>query len=439
MSFRTSTLRSRLALAAATVALLFGVAAAPADAGSKNKRWLQENGAIALPGNLGRRLQGANRGQPQAQPRVMRPGNIGRPEHRTSRGQPQARPRIALPGNIGRPEHRASRSRPQAQPRVALPQARLRIMRPGNTGRPEHRASRGRPQAQPRVALPRRNVPRGDRRGHDGRGNPPAQQPGITQWNRRDRYESRGGHNRSYTPPPTRGYGGSGYRRPYGGGHYSGHNHGSHQSYSHVKRYYYYRTSARHYYYYSSPPPYPAPVYYLVPYHVHAAPGYHNHGEQANYCNDGYANGGTYSGGAYTRGASHRNSAALLGGILGAVAGSQVGSGSGKLVAVGVGTVLGVLIGSDARAAMDARDSAYATGSFGHAMDSAPTCTTISWNNQQTGNYGSVTPTNTYEPEPGRYCREFLQQVSIGGKLQDAYGTACRQPDGSWEIVAEQS
>ena len=378
MSFRTSTLRSRLALAAATVALLFGVAAAPADAGSKNKRWLQENGAIALPGNLGRRLQGANRGQPQARPRVVLPGNIGRPEHRTSRGQPQAQPRIALPGNIGRPEHRASR---------------------------------GQPQAQPRVVLPYRNAPRGDR----------------------------GGHNRSYTPPPTRGYGGSGYRRPYGGGHYSGHNHGSHQSYSHVKRYYYYRTSARHYYYYSSPPPYPAPVYYLVPYHVHAAPGYHNHGEQANYCNDGYANGGTYSGGAYTRGASHRNSAALLGGILGAVAGSQVGSGSGKLVAVGVGTVLGVLIGSDAGAAMDARDSAYATGSFGHAMDSAPTCTTISWNNQQTGNYGSVTPTNTYEPEPGRYCREFLQQVSIGGKLQDAYGTACRQPDGSWEIVAEQS
>ena len=64
--------------------------------------------------------------------------------------------------------------------------------------------------------------------------------------------------------------------------------------------------------------------------------------------------------------------------------------------------------------------------------------TTITWNNQQTGNYGSVTPVQTYEPEPGRYCREFQQQVVIGGKQQDAYGTACRQPDGSWEIVAEQ-
>ena len=72
------------------------------------------------------------------------------------------------------------------------------------------------------------------------------------------------------------------------------------------------------------------------------------------------------------------------------------------------------------------------------AMETAPTCTTITWNNQQTGSHGSITPVQTYEPEPGRYCREFQQQVVIGGQLQDAYGTACRQPDGSWEIVAEQ-
>jgi surface antigen len=206
-----------------------------------------------------------------------------------------------------------------------------------------------------------------------------------------------------------------------------------------VYRYYYYRTSPRHYYYYyGAPRPYAYPVYYLVPYHVHTTPGYHNHGEQANYCSDGYRQGGVYTGGAYTRGASHQAGGAILGGLVGAAVGSQVGNGKGKLVAVGVGTVIGALVGSDVGRAMDERDRAYATGSFGHAMETSPTCTTITWNNQQTGNYGSVTPVQTYEPEPGRYCREFQQQVMIGGNLQDAYGTACRQPDGSWEIVAEQ-
>ncbi|UCH74243.1 MAG: hypothetical protein JSU82_18410 [Rhodospirillales bacterium] len=210
-------------------------------------------------------------------------------------------------------------------------------------------------------------------------------------------------------------------------------------TYHHVQRHYYYRTSSRHYYYTDAyPRPYAYPVYYLVPYHVHTAPGYHNHGEQTTYCADGITHGGVYRGGAYARGTSHQTSGAILGSIIGAAAGYQVGNGKGQLVALGVGTVLGALIGSDIGRAMDQQDYAYATGSFGHAMEAAPSCTTITWSNSRTGNFGSVMPTNTYEPEPGRYCREFQQQVVIGGELQDAYGTACRQPDGSWEIVAEQ-
>ena len=34
-----------------------------------------------------------------------------------------------------------------------------------------------------------------------------------------------------------------------------------------------------------------------------------------------------------------------------------------------------------------------------------------------------------------QYCREYTKTVTIGGRQQQAYGTACYQPDGSWEIV----
>lgn len=37
-------------------------------------------------------------------------------------------------------------------------------------------------------------------------------------------------------------------------------------------------------------------------------------------------------------------------------------------------------------------------------------------------------------PEAG-YCREYQQQVLVGGRWEQAYGTACRRPDGSWQIV----
>ena len=32
-------------------------------------------------------------------------------------------------------------------------------------------------------------------------------------------------------------------------------------------------------------------------------------------------------------------------------------------------------------------------------------------------------------------CREYQTQVVIDGRTQNAYGTACRQPDGNWRVV----
>jgi hypothetical protein len=37
----------------------------------------------------------------------------------------------------------------------------------------------------------------------------------------------------------------------------------------------------------------------------------------------------------------------------------------------------------------------------------------------------------------GDYCREYTRTVYIGGRSQEAYGTACQQPNGDWMIVDE--
>jgi surface antigen len=195
------------------------------------------------------------------------------------------------------------------------------------------------------------------------------------------------------------------------------------------------RREVRRYYYYTYAFPPPARViYYPVPYHIHEFGGRHRHYEtETDACAGGFNDGGRY-----VMNRSREPGGMILGGIVGAAIGSQIGGGNGRLAAVGVGTLIGALIGRDVGRSMDAADRAYAAGSFGHAMEYAPACSTITWDNPRSGTSGTVTPTHTYEPEPGRYCREFQQQVMIGGKRQDAYGTACRQPDGSWEIVTEQ-
>ncbi len=65
----------------------------------------------------------------------------------------------------------------------------------------------------------------------------------------------------------------------------------------------------------------------------------------------------------------------------------------------------------------------------------APTNTSTPWRNPDSGNAGQITPIETYQAKSGKYCREYRQTVWVGGKEQQAYGTACRQPDGSWKII----
>ncbi len=124
----------------------------------------------------------------------------------------------------------------------------------------------------------------------------------------------------------------------------------------------------------------------------------------------------------------------LLGAGLGALAGSQIGKGRGKLVAVAVGTLAGAYLGSEVGQSLDRADKLHMARTSATAFERVPTGQTTGWTNPDSGNSGTVTPTRTYQSQ-GRYCREFQQSVTVGGKTEEAYGTACRQPDGSWEIA----
>lgn len=125
----------------------------------------------------------------------------------------------------------------------------------------------------------------------------------------------------------------------------------------------------------------------------------------------------------------------VLGAGTGAVVGAQVGSGEGRLVGVAVGTLLGALIGGEVGRSMDRADRLAAQQAYQEAQV-APIGDTIRWDNPDNGHYGTVTPVRQGTNDAtGEYCREFQQTVTIGGQTQQAYGVACRQPDGSWRIV----
>ena len=122
------------------------------------------------------------------------------------------------------------------------------------------------------------------------------------------------------------------------------------------------------------------------------------------------------------------------GAVGGGLLGSQIGGGSGRLWSTGAGVLLGALIGSEIGSSLDRADQAYANKAMNSAH-TAPVGETVAWNNPETGNRGSYTPVRDGTSTTGRYCREYQQTVIVGGKEQSAYGTACQQPDGSWEVI----
>lgn len=135
-----------------------------------------------------------------------------------------------------------------------------------------------------------------------------------------------------------------------------------------------------------------------------------------------------------TTGGGNQTGGTLLGAGLGALAGSQIGSGRGKLTAIALGTLGGAFLGQSVGRSLDRADR-LAMSQAQDTAASTPIGTPITWQNPDSGHYGVVTPVREgRQAATGAYCREYQQSVTVGGRTQNAFGTACRQPDGSWKI-----
>jgi surface antigen len=95
-----------------------------------------------------------------------------------------------------------------------------------------------------------------------------------------------------------------------------------------------------------------------------------------------------------------------------------------------LGTLIGASIGGSVGRSMDEVDRMK----VGATLETTRTGVTTRWENPDTGHEYAVTPTRTYETAEGP-CREYTMDAQIGGRTEQVYGTACRQPDGSWRIV----
>jgi len=128
---------------------------------------------------------------------------------------------------------------------------------------------------------------------------------------------------------------------------------------------------------------------------------------------------------------SQQDVGVITGGVAGGLLGSTIGKGTGQILAVAAGTIAGAMIGGAIGKHMDENDRMRVNA----ALDNNSVGQPAYWQNQKSGAAYKVVPVKNVSVNGNKYCREYRTMVDIAGKKQQMYGTACRQPDGTWKAV----
>lgn len=127
---------------------------------------------------------------------------------------------------------------------------------------------------------------------------------------------------------------------------------------------------------------------------------------------------------------SHQDVGTVSGAIAGGLLGSTVGHGEGQMLAIAAGTLAGAYFGGAIGRHMDIYDRRHMIIALENNSIGEPAY----WRNARTDTSYEVVPVRNVTRWGNKYCREYRTIADIGGKKQQIYGTACRQPDGSWKV-----
>ena len=128
----------------------------------------------------------------------------------------------------------------------------------------------------------------------------------------------------------------------------------------------------------------------------------------------------------------------LVGGVAGALLGSQFGKGSGRLIGVAVGALGGSYLGGSIGHHFDEKDKELSQQTMSATLEHEPDNKTRGWKNPNNNHAGSFTVTKTETMPGNRVCRDYVHTVTMDGKQENVHGRACRDvrdTRADWRIV----
>ncbi len=127
----------------------------------------------------------------------------------------------------------------------------------------------------------------------------------------------------------------------------------------------------------------------------------------------------------------NQDAGTLFGAATGAIVGGALGN--GNLGSVAAGAVVGGFLGNALGSELDAADRQRAADAQYRALEYGRTGAPVEWRGRR-GRYGDVVAGSPYRVNDYN-CRDFTHTIYIDGRPETARGTACKQPDGTWQVV----
>jgi surface antigen len=125
----------------------------------------------------------------------------------------------------------------------------------------------------------------------------------------------------------------------------------------------------------------------------------------------------------------------IVGAVAGGAAGAAIGGPKNRAGGMAVGAVVGGIIGNRVGKSLDEEDRRIAATAEYQALEYGQPGAVTPWDNPQTQHHGQIVPGKPYQ-QGSQFCRPYTHTIYIEGEPQTARGTACRQPDGTWQAVS---
>jgi surface antigen len=120
----------------------------------------------------------------------------------------------------------------------------------------------------------------------------------------------------------------------------------------------------------------------------------------------------------------------VAGAVGGALVGNMIGGGAGRVAATVAGGLLGGFLGNRVGNALDQNAQQQAYAAQVGAVQSGHRTT---WQSGGSNGYVEAGPVLT---DSRGTCRNYTHTIYIDGQRRQGQGVACRNPDGTWQIVS---